>query len=390
VIHPDPDPRPLAGTRILELGQVISAPYAGLLLADLGAEVIKVEPPLVGDSARDPAVTAMKGSSATFVTFNHNKKSIALDLKDPAEYATLIELVRSADVFLTNTIPAVAQRLRIDPATLRPLNPRLITCSIRGFQDDDFRAGEPSYDLTHQALAGYMLLEGSPGDPPARVSIPLADLGAAHFAVNAILAALYARTRTGLGDDIRIPMYDAMLSLLTYTATLYLNTGKEPVRMGSAHEYTAPWQAVSAKDGALVVAVRSEKFWRRLCVAIGRPDLETDPRFADNRHRLANRQLMSDLLNEAFRADTVASWLARLRAAAVPVAPIRSVADALSEAVASGSDIIEVIDDPGAGPIRIVGNPIRFQAMSLSEPKPAPQLNGSAAELGITSAEVSS
>jgi crotonobetainyl-CoA:carnitine CoA-transferase CaiB-like acyl-CoA transferase len=381
---------PLDGVRVLELGQFVAVPYAGLVLADLGAEVIKVEPPLVGDSARDPAVTGMKGSSATFVTFNHNKKSIALDLKDPAEYATLIELVRSADVFLTNTMPAVAQRLRIDPATLRALNPRLITCSIRGFQDDDFRAGEPSYDLTHQALAGYMLLEGSPGDPPARVSIPLADLGAAHFAVNAILAALYARTRTGLGDDIRIPMYDAMLSLLTYTATLYLNTGKEPVRMGSAHEYTAPWQAVSAKDGALVVAVRSEKFWRRLCVAIGRPDLETDPRFADNRHRLENRQLMSDLLNEAFRADTVASWLARLRAAAVPVAPIRSVADALSEAVASGSDIIEVIDDPIAGPIRIVGNPIRFQAMSLSEPKPAPQLNGSAAELGITSAEVSS
>lgn len=368
---------------------MISAPYAGLLLADLGAEVIKVEPPLVGDSSRDPAVTGMRGISATFVTFNHNKKSVALDLKDRAQYAALIELVRGADVLLTNTIPTVAQRLRIDPATLRPLNPRLITCSIQGFEDDDVRASEPSYDLTHQALAGYMLMEGSPGDPPARVSIPLADLGAAHFAVNAILAALYARTRTGVGDDIRIPMYNAMLSLLTYTATLYLNTGKQPVRMGSAHEYTAPWQAVSAQDGALVVAVRSEKFWRRLCVAIGRPDLEKDPRFADNARRLANRQLMSDLLDETFRADTVVNWLARLRAAAVPVAPVRSVADALEEAVGSGSDIIKVVDDPSAGPIRIVGNPIRYQAMSLSQPEPAPQLNESAVELGSISAQVS-
>jgi crotonobetainyl-CoA:carnitine CoA-transferase CaiB-like acyl-CoA transferase len=175
VTNRDLDPHPLAGVRVLELGQVISAPYAGLLLADLGAEVIKVEPPLFGDSARDPAVTGMGGISATFVTFNHNKGSIALDLKDPAQYAALIELVRHADVFLTNTIPAVAQRLRIDPATLRPLNPRLITCSIQGFQDDDIRASEPSYDLTHQALAGYMLMEGSPGDPPARVCIPSAQ-----------------------------------------------------------------------------------------------------------------------------------------------------------------------------------------------------------------------
>jgi crotonobetainyl-CoA:carnitine CoA-transferase CaiB-like acyl-CoA transferase len=185
-------------------------------------------------------------------------------------------------------------------------------------------------------------------------------------------------------------MFDAMLSLLTYTATLYLNTGKEPVRMGSAHEYTAPWQAVSASDGALVVAVRSEKFWRRLCAAVGQPDLETDPRFADNRHRLTNRQLMSDLLNEAFRADTVANWLARLRTAGVPAAPVRSVADALEEATTCSNDIIEVFDDPQAGQIRIVGNPIRYRAMALSQPGPAPQLNQSAAELGITTPEASS
>jgi crotonobetainyl-CoA:carnitine CoA-transferase CaiB-like acyl-CoA transferase len=374
---------PLRGIRVIELGQVISAPYAGLLLADLGAEVIKVEPPGVGDSARNPAVTGIGDHSATFVTFNRNKKSVALNLKDPDQYAAFCELIRSADVLVSNVLPKVASTLRITAAELRDLNPRLVTCWIRGFRESDPRSDEPSFDLTHQALAGYMLMEGRPGDPPLRVCIPFADLSAAQFAVNAILAALFARTQSGQGEDIEVPMYDTMLSLLTYTATLYLNTGKEPARMGSAHEYTAPWQAVLAADGDLVVAVRSDKFWQRFCTAIGQPDLERDPRFTDNQSRLAHRDEMTEVLNAAFRTRTVEYWLTQLRSAGVPAAPVRTVGEALSEVITEDNDLIRQFDHPHLGSMQVIGNPIRFAAMSTVGVLPPPDLGTSAGELGI-------
>jgi crotonobetainyl-CoA:carnitine CoA-transferase CaiB-like acyl-CoA transferase len=382
-VDPGGGRHPLSGIRVIEVGQVISAPYAGLLLADLGAEVIKVEPPGDGDSARNPAVTGIGDHSATFVTFNRNKKSVALDLKDADQYAAFRELVRGADVLLSNVLPGAAGRLRIDSETLHEINPRLIVCWIRGFRRDDLRSDEPSFDVTHQALAGYMLMEGRPGDPPLRVCVPIADLSAAQFAVNAILAALYARTESGRGEDIEIPMYDTMLSLLTYSATLYLNTAKEPARMGSAHEYTAPWQAMSASDGDVVVAVRSEKFWRRFCLAIGRPELAGDPRFLTNQRRLERRDEMTEVLNTVFRTRTVDDWLRLLRDAGVPVARVRTVAEALDEAVAEKSDLLQTLEHPALGPMQVVGNPIRFVEMSLVEVLPPPELDGAAAEFGV-------
>src|SRR3984957_4028435 len=378
---------PLDGVRVVEIGQVISAPYAGLLLADLGAEVIKVEPPGVGDSARNPAVTGIGDHSATFVTFNRNKKSLALDLKDPGHYATFCDLIRSADVMVSNVMPQVAARLRITAAELRELNPRLVTCWIRGFRESDARSNEPSFDLTHQALAGYMLMEGRPGDPPLRICIPFADLSAAQFAVNAILAALLARVESGHGEDIEIPMYDAMLSQLTYTATLYLNTGKEPARMGSAHEYTAPWQAVLAADGHLVIAVRSQKFWERFCSAIGQPELAGDSRFADNQGRLNHRDEVTDVLNDTFRTHTVDYWLTQMRDAGVPAAPVRTVREALSEVVAEDNDLVRSFDHPHLGPMLVIGNPIRFGEMSTVEVLPPPDLGASAPVFGLDPAD---
>jgi crotonobetainyl-CoA:carnitine CoA-transferase CaiB-like acyl-CoA transferase len=380
---------PLRGVRVVEIGQVISAPYAGLLLADRGAEGIKVEPPGVGDSARNPSVTGIGDHSATFVTFNRNKKSVALDLKDPGDYAAFCDLIRSADVLVSNVLPKVAVGLGITAAELRELNPRLVTCWIRGFRESDPRSNEPSFDLTHQALAGYMLMEGRPGDPPFRICIPFADLSAAQFAVNAILAALLARVESGHGEDIEVPMYDAMLSQLTYTATLYLNTGKEPARMGSAHEYTAPWQAVLAADGDLVVAVRSQKFWQRFCSAIGQPELVDDPRFADNQCRLQHRDEMTEVLNATFRTHTVEHWLTQLRDAGVPAAPVRTVGEALSEVVAEDNDLVRRFDHPHLGSMLIIGNPIRFGEMSTVEVLPPPDLGTSAPEFGLDSADAS-
>jgi crotonobetainyl-CoA:carnitine CoA-transferase CaiB-like acyl-CoA transferase len=364
---------------VLELGQVISAPYAGLMLADLGAEVTKVEVPGTGDSARDPSVTPLGDVSATFVTFNRNKRSIALDLADEAEYALFGELVAGADVVLTNMVPRVATKLRVDPATLRALNPALVHCSILGFRSEDERSSEPTYDLTHQALVGLMLMEGRPGDPPLRVCVPIADLLTAHFAVQAVLAALVARDRDGVGDAIEVPMYDAMVSLLTYTATLYLNAGQPARRMGSEHEYVVPWQAVEARDGALVVATRSAKFWERLCTAVGREDWLDDPRFATNEARLAHRDLMREVLDEVFRTRTVAAWLDILQGVGVPAAPVRTVAEALDAAPSEVPGLVHEVDCDGRT-LRLVGSPLRFSRLEVACPEPPPALD----ELGAT------
>jgi formyl-CoA transferase len=366
--------RPLEGVRVIELGQVISAPYAGLLLADLGAEVIKVEQPGIGDSARNPEITGMGEVSATFVTFNRNKRSIALDLKDEADYDAFAAIARSADVVLCNMVPSVATRLRVDPDSLSELNSQLVVCMIQGFASDDPRRNEPSYDLTHQAMTGLMLMEGLPGDPPLRVSIPIADLLSAHFAVYAILASLYARDRTGAGEHLEVPMYDSMLSALTYTATLYLNDGKEPQRMGSEHEYSVPWQAVEARDGSFVLAVRAEKFWQRLCQALGKSEWLVDERFSTNERRLRNRVELARLLNEALRSESVAYWVEHLRSLGVPTAPVRTVGQALDEIVLTGSDLIAAFDQPGYGAFQVVGNPVRFSRMTKAVPAAAPAL----------------
>ncbi len=361
--------------RILELGQVISVPYAGLLLADLGAEVIKIEAPGGGDSARNPEITGLGDLSATFITFNRNKRSLMLDLKDPADYARFTRLVESSDVVVSNMIPRVLKNLGADYAALTAINPRIVVCAIQGFTSGDPRVNEPSYDLTHQALSGIMLMEGSPGDPPMRVCIPIADLGAAQFAVNGILAALIARGRTGLGDYVEVPMYDVMLSMLTYTGTLYLNSGREPGRMGSEHEYSVPWQAVTASDGQLVIAVRSEKFWRRLCDALGRESWAVDPRFATNLDRLRNRDELRTALNEAFREKDVEYWIDHLSQLGVPTAPVRTVKQALDEEVEQGSQLVQHFDQEGFGPMAIIGNPLKFERSATVLPRSAPPLD---------------
>ena len=371
---PDREP-PLHGVRVIEIGQVISAPFAGLLLADLGAEVIKVERPGTGDSARNPEVTGFRGKSATFLTLNRNKASVCLDLTSAEDYGLFAELIADTDVLLTNMVPAVARRLRTDPESVRQLNPAIITCRVLGFRADHPQVEEPSFDLTHQALAGYLTLGGLDGDEPARVAIPVADLGVALFSVIGILAALHNRARTGQGDDLDVPMFDTLLSLLTYQATLYLNEGQIPQRLGSAHPHTAPWQTFRAADRAFVIAVRNEKFWLRLCQSIGLPQLAADPRFASNALRIANRAELQAELERVFAARPADEWLAQFRADGVPVAPVQTIKDALDSEVTSASPLIQHFTDSEIGEVAIVGNPLRFRRMRLAAPRPAPGLD---------------
>jgi len=366
--------RPLEGVTVLELGQVISAPYAGLLLADLGAEVIKVERPVVGDSARDPQVTWMKGESATFVTFNRNKKSVALDLKNSDDYAAFLTLISRADVVLSNLLPQAARQLKVDPATLRRHNPRLITCMISSFGIDSPESEKPSYDLTHQALTGFMMLNGTESDEPIRMGVPLADLAAGLFASYGILAAIQARHVTGVGDNVDISMYQCMLSLLTYQATMYLTAGIEPQRMGSAHEHVVPWQAFRTADGWIVVAARTHHFWTATCRAMHLEHLIDAPRFSKNASRLENREELTGLLSAEFLTESTQTWLKKFGAAGVPAAEVRTVPEALDIELKRANNSIRSTPHARLGEIVTVSNPVRFADMELAQHVGAPML----------------
>lgn len=369
----------LQSVRVLELGQVIAGTYPGMILADLGAEVIKVEPE-GGESGRDPKVTGLRGDSSTSLTMNRGKKSIVLDLKSPAGREVFYDLVRRCDVVVDNYRPGVMARLGIAYADLCKVNPRIICCSLTGFGAEDARSQLPSYDLMHQAISGLMSLTGEPDRPPVRLGIPLGDLGCGMFAAIGILAALHRRTETGHGEQLNVAMYDSMVALLTYIGTLYLAGGDVPVRWGTAHEHVVPWQAFSTSDGHLVVAVRAEHFWPPFCSAIARPDLITDPRCLDNKLRVAHRAELVPLLEDVLCTRTTAEWLQRFAAAGVPAAPVNTLAETFADPYIQQRMVVEY-DHPKVGSVRLPGNPIKFPTEDEVPVRPAPLVSEHAAAL---------
>jgi CoA:oxalate CoA-transferase len=365
--------QPLSGVRILELGQIIAGTYGCQVLSDLGAEVIKIEAP-GGDLGRIPSVAPYKGVSALFLTFNRNKKSVVINLKTEAGCALFHDLVKVSDVVLDNFRGGVLERLKADYATLSAINPRIIQCSVTGFGTEGAYKDYPALDLVIQAISGYLSITGEPGRPPARVGIPLADLSGGIFSCEAILAALYQRERTGRGCRVETSMFDGMLNLLSYMGTHYLSTGEVPTPQGSAHEFTVPWQAFEARDGYVVIATRQENFWRKLCVVLGEPALADDPRFATNPKRLENRALLVPRIEVILKTRTAADWLERLRAAAVPAAPVNNLDGAFAEPPVAEREMIVEYDHPEAGRVRLPGNPIKFDGMGRTISNPAPQL----------------
>jgi len=365
---------PLAGVRILELGQIIAGTYGCQVLSDLGAEVIKIETP-DGDLGRIPSVAPYKGLSVLFLTFNRNKKSVVINLKSPEGRALFYELVKKSDVVLDNFRPGVLERLQIDYATLNKINPRIIQCSVTGFGSSGEYKDYPALDLNIQAISGHMAITGEPGRPPVRVGVPLADISGGIYSCKGILAALYERERIGKGRRIEISMFDTMLHLLTYIGTMWLTKGVVPEPPGSAHDYSVPWQAFATSDGYIVVATRQENFWKKLCAVIEHPELASDPRFADNAARVKNREIVIPRLEEIFRTRTSADWLARLRAADVPAAPVNNVDVAFAEPPVAEREMIVEYDHPQVGTVRLPGNPIKMSDMGKTISRPAPMLD---------------
>jgi crotonobetainyl-CoA:carnitine CoA-transferase CaiB-like acyl-CoA transferase len=364
---------PLAGVRILELGQIIAGCYGGLVLSDLGAEVIKIETP-GGDLGRIPSVAPYNGQSALFLTFNRNKRSIAIDLKSDGGLKVFHDLVATADVVIDNFRPGVLERLKIDYATLKAIKPDIIQCSVTGFGATGEYKDNPALDIIIQSIAGYLAITGEPGRPPVRTGIPLADLCGGIFSSQAILAALFDRERSGAGRHIELSMFDGMLSLLTYTATMWLTKGELPEPPGSAHMYSVPWQAFECADGHIVVATRQEVFWTRLCDALEAPELAADPRFASNPERVANRATLVPILEDILARRTVGEWMERFRKDDIPAAPVNNLDGVFAEPPVAERDMIVEYDHPQVGKVRLPGNPIKMSGMEGTISRPAPML----------------
>ncbi len=314
----------LDGIRIVDQTQVMAGPFASMLLADMGAEVIKVEPP-EGEHSRHVGPEAAPGVSASFLAVNRGKRGITLDLKQPEGVAVLKRLVATADVIVENYRPGVAARLGVDYPTLAAVNPRLIYCSVSGFGQTGPYASRGGYDLIAQGMAGIMSATGSDGGPPVKVGVPIADLGAGLFALLGILAALRARRLTGRGQQVDTSLFEAALALSAWEATEYWYTGEIPKRLGTAHRLNAPYQAFRASDGYFTVGAANPKLWPIFAGLVGRGELVQDERFKGVGDRVKNRAALEQEIEVATSKETRTHWLAKCEAAGIPAGPIYSI-----------------------------------------------------------------
>ena len=370
----------LEGLRVVELGQVIAGTFGGMILSDLGAEVVKVEPPS-GDAGRRSAIYGVGEESAIHLTLNRNKRSVVIDLKTERGREVLLDLVRSADAVVENFRPGVIDRLGVGWERMREANPEVVLVSVSGFGAVGPYRDHPAYDLILQAMTGHMSIMGEPDRPPVIMGIPVADLLAGLFSAVAVLAGVEGRRRTGVGRHFDIAMFDVMLEMLAHVGTLFLNTGIDQEPQGSAHPFITPWQAFRcADDRYVVVAPREEHFWTRLCEALGAPDLATDPAFTDAKARQANRDVLLPRLEEIFRRKDAASWLRELQAAGVPAAPVNRMGDMFDDPHVRARAMIRSFPMDGRE-VRAVGNAIKVEGEAEREATPPPDLGQDTADV---------
>ena len=369
---------PLAGLKVIELARILAGPWAGQILADLGAEVIKIESP-AGDDTRQwgpPFVTYTDGSSdaAYFHAANRGKTSVVIDFATPEGQAEVKRLVADADVVIENFKVGTLAKYGLDYASLSALNPRLVYCSITGFGQDGPYASRPGYDFIVQGMSGIMDLTGDPDGPPQKIGVAFADIMTGLYAVIAIQAALAARAVSGRGDHIDMALFDVMTGVLANQAQNYLVTGQSPKRLGNAHPNITPYAVFPTSDGWFILAVGNDGQFRKFCAAMGLDALAQDPRFTSNALRLEHRGVLEVLIAEATRLRTRADLLALCEAAGVPAGPINSVADAFADPQIIARQMQQAFTTPDGQTVAGVRTPIRFAGMSLKLGAAAPRL----------------
>jgi crotonobetainyl-CoA:carnitine CoA-transferase CaiB-like acyl-CoA transferase len=362
---------PLSGLRILAVEQYGAGPYGSMILADLGAEVIKIEPPPGGDVSRATGPYFLgEGDSQFFQTFNLNKRSIRLDLKHPDARRILERLVGTADAVMNNLRGDQPAKLGIDYAALGPIKPAIVCAHLSAYGRDNERAAWPGYDYLMQAEAGFMSLTGEPEGPPARFGLSMVDFMTGTFTALGLLAAILGAQRTGRGCDVDVSLFDVALHQLSYPATWFLNAGHETTRLSrSAHPATVPCQLYRTADGWVMVMCMLEKFWRTFVEGIGRPELAVDPRFVDFAARRQHREALTPLIDEALMAHPTAHWVERF-AGRIPIAPVLDVRQALENSFVERIEMLQTVEHP-FGPLRMLRNPIRLDGQRL-DGRPCP------------------
>jgi formyl-CoA transferase len=355
----------LAGIRILDLTRILAGPYCTMFLGDLGADVVKIEQPGVGDDTRGWGPPFVGDESAYFLSVNRNKRSLTLNLKSERGAELLRRLAEKADVLIENFRPGAMDRLGLGEAEMRALNPRLIYVSLSAFGADGPMRDLPGYDLIVQACGGLMSVTGAPDGEPTKVGVAIVDLLAGLMLGNAISAALLARERSGVGQKIESSLLEAAVASLINVGSNYLVSGEVPGRWGNAHPSIVPFQSFKTSDGYLVVAAASERIWRRFCEAIDMAELAEDPRFAKNPERVRHRDELIRILAPAFAKKDTATWVTLLSGAEVPCSPVQTIDQVFSSPQVLHREMLVKVNHPKAGTIPLAGLPVSSRGLPL-------------------------
>lgn len=390
--------KPLAGIKIIDLTHMLSGPYAGMILADLGCDVVKVEPPGKGEATRrlletDPS-NSIKGMGAYFLTLNRNKRSVAIDLKSAEGKAIFYRLVKTADVVLDNFAADVTKRLEIDYDHLKQHNPSIITCSVSGFGSDGPNYRRPAFDQIVQGLGGGMSITGEGPGRFVRAGIPIGDLGGGMFAVMGVQSALLARERTGEGQHVDISMLDVQVSLLNYMATMVSLSGEVPGPIGNGHFVHTPYNTFATADDTIVIAVIGDAFWPALVELLNVDELR-DPEFATAPIRLKHQRQIERLVEDKLKTRSAAHWLAELEAARIPCARVNNLEQALADPQVRHRNMVVQVEHPEGGSAEVPGNPIKLSTHSEESFAPPPLLGADTRSVlqdwaGLTVAEIES
>ena len=385
-------PGPLAGMRVLELAQIMAGPTCGMMLADLGADVVKVEKLPGGDDARGYEEPRINGVSAPFLIMNRNKRGVALDLKHPRGRDVLLRLVRTADVLTENYRRGTLEKFGVGYHALAEVNPGLVYCAVSGYGRDGPLGDKGGFDLIAQGFAGLMSITGEPGRAPVKSGNSVADINAGILAFGGILAAYIHKLRTGRGQVVDTSLMEAALQQTYWQAAMYFATGKSPGPTGSAHVLTAPYQAFRARDGWINIGGANQANWERIAEVLGHREWCEDPRFATNSARMQNIDALTGAMAAVLATRTGAEWLAAFDAAGVPVGPVQSIGEALTHPQTLARGMVVDLVHPEAGETRALGSPLHFSATPARVERPAPLLGEHTREVlreaGYSAAEV--